>query len=303
MPPLAGATAQTLPLPPSDSQGGEIIPTALHETVYISASTSCHLTDIGSHPKRPMDERQITKLTSCFAHTESEEKPEKFQENDVLLVYPCISRGSPNLDLSVNPADMKRRLPRHIRNLFEYHFLKGIRKSDYTEDEINSLVDSILTKLPAELTEFLNRDYHDDKRPSPSEYQALARFHCAIILFEDFECEFRNSMAKDCAEFNDFFIKKCLPLRDGWSEYELELIAEWLNAELEMSQDHPDHEMKHHIKTCHYGALKAGCVSVCGKCEYTVIENREAYKSIKSLESQLAKCLNTANEQEKEVFI
>lgn len=284
MHPLAGPTAQTLPLPPSDSQGSEIISTALNEKVYLSAPTSCHLTDSGPHLERHLDDRQITKSTSCFEHMESEEKPEKFQENDVLLVYPCNSRGSPNLDLSVNPADMIRRLPKYIRDILEYRFLKGISKSDYTEDEIDSLVDSILTRLPAELTEFLNQDYPDEKLFSPLEYQALARLHCAIILFEDFKYEFRNSMAKDCAEFNDFFIKKCLPLRDGWSEDELEFIESWLNGELEMSQSHPDpSEIKHYVKTCHYGVLKAGCVSVCGKCNYTVIENWEAYKSIKTL--------------------
>ncbi|WP_257263456.1 hypothetical protein [Endozoicomonas sp. ONNA2] len=286
--PLSGSLAQSLPPSlPSESERSKNIATALNETVNIPEACSQHLTDSGELPDLPLDQRQITESTSCVANIAPEKKPEKFQENDILLVYPCESGDRRDLNLSVNLAELKRELYYAVDDEleFRYHFGQGV--TEYTSRKINSTVDSILTRLPAELTEFLNQDYPDEKLFSPEEYQALARFHCAIL--NDLGYDFYSHMNdEDRKEFEDFFIKECLPLRDGWSKEELEYFESWLNYELSGCQGYDDFKkMKKHIKTCHYGPLKAGCVTVCS--EDKVIENREAYENIKKLENQLTK--------------
>ncbi|WP_257295053.1 hypothetical protein [Endozoicomonas sp. YOMI1] len=75
-----------------------------------------------------------------------------------------------------------------------------------------------------------------------------------------------------------------MPLRNGWSMDEIEIIQRWLNQELMWCQNYPDNDrMKKYIKTCHYGILKAGCVTVCDRCRYRVIENWQMYERFKLL--------------------
>lgn len=54
--------------------------------------------------------------TACVVKIEPEKQPQKFQENDVLLVYSCRFKSpvSSNFDLSINPAQIKENLNRTI---------------------------------------------------------------------------------------------------------------------------------------------------------------------------------------------
>ena len=164
-------------------------------------------------------------------------------------------------------------------------WIENRRKSPPAEEEIKSLTDSILARLPAELTEFLNKDWSGKEFLAPDEYQALAKFHSAIISLKCYDLEYRND--KNEEEFEQFFIKECLPLRAGWSEKEIKLIEFWLNEALRDCQRYPDEQrMKEYIKTCHYGIFKAHCVTVCDECIFRVLENRESYEFFKLLMGQ-----------------
>ena len=284
------------PLPLSKSDSPQAIASAeSNGKVQEIPASLRHLPDSTECPERPLDKRQITTQTSCVVKAGPEQPPTKFQENDLLLVYPCNShRGcTPCLDLKINPEKLKNSLESNISRFLRKRLIDGKREDDPTEDETKSLADSIFARLPAELTEFLNKDWSGKELFAPEEYQALARFHSAMILakherinwweFEnDEECEEVNDFIvknniplrilwnKDDEEFLEFFNKECIPLRNGWSRDEIKIIKRWLNERL----------IKH-IKTCHYGILKAGCVTVCDNCKYSVIENWEMYERFK----------------------
>ncbi|MGO0309502.1 hypothetical protein ACTL6P_23475 [Endozoicomonas acroporae] len=263
-----------------------------------------HLPDSTESPEHPLDKRQITTQTSCVVKAGPEQPPTKFQENDLLLVYPCNSHLGrvPGLDLEINPEKLKNSLEFNITEFLRKRWIDGKREDGPTEDETKSLADSILARLPAELTEFLNKDWSGKELFAPEEYQALARFHSAMILAKherinyffafvnDEECEDVNDFivknniplsilwSKDDEEFHEFFNKECMPLRDGWSLDEIKIIRYWLKRELSKP-----------VKTCHYGILKAGCVTVCDNCKYSVIENWEMYERFKMFMRQKQK--------------
>ncbi|WP_422462021.1 hypothetical protein [Endozoicomonas sp. ALB115] len=281
-----------LPLVKSDSPQAIASAESNGKVQEIPASLR-HLPDSTECPEHPLDKRQITTQTSCVVKAGPEQSPTKFQENDLLLVYPCNSVRrvtTPTLDLKINPEELKNRLDYHITGFLRERWISGHRKGPATQEEKKSLADSILARLPAELTEFLNKDWSDKEWFAPDEYQALARFHSAIILLEDEDLDYRSEKEED--EFNEFFRKECLPLRAGWSEdeedeIELELIQYWLNEELQRCQDYPEAErMNEYIKTCHYGIFKADCVTVCDECIYRITENWKPYGHIKMLMSQ-----------------
>lgn len=302
--PLAGSNAHQPPLSASEPEVSEVaMATAFNSSVQVTDSCSGQLPDSGERPEHSLDEQQITALKPGIVKTELGKSPTRFQENDLLLVYPCSSSNgrTPGLDLKINPEKLKNRLDNHITEFLRTRWIDGKREDGPTEDETKSLADSILARLPAELTEFLNKDWSGKELFAPEEYQALARFHGAMILAEhepinwfdyvnDEECEELNEFiikqniplrivwSEDDEEFHEFFNKECMPLRNGWSMDEIEIIQCWLNSEL-----------RKHIKTCHYGILKAGCVTVCNQCRYSVTENWKVYERLKMFMRQKEK--------------
>ena len=298
MHPLTSSTVQTPVLMPESDNCPIIATGGSNGSVYEAPACARYIPNqqvCGGSPEQPLDEHLITALTSCAVKIKPEQPKVKFQENDLLLVYPCNShRGfAPGLDLEINPEKLKNSLEDQIDQFLRKRWIDGKREDGPTEDETKSLADSILARLPAELTEFLNKDWSGKELFAPEEYQALARFHSAMILakherinwweFEnDEECEEVNDFIvknniplrilwnKNDEEFLEFFNKECIPLRNGWSMDEIKIIKRWLNGKL----------IKH-IKTCHYGILKAGCVTVCDNCQYSVIENWKIYERLK----------------------
>ena len=291
------------PRPLAKSDSPEIIASAESngKVQQIPASLR-HIPDSTESPGNPLDKRQVTTQTSCVVKVTPEKSPTMFRENDLLLVYPYNSRDrdTPGFDLQINPEKIKNRLDFYITEFLRNRWIEGKREDGPTDDETKSLADSILARLPAELTEFLNKDWCGKKVFAPEEYQALARFHSAMILakherinsvafLSDEECEDLNEYIikniplrivwrENDEEFHEFFKKECIPLRNGWNLDEIKIIKSWLNCEL-----------KKHIKTCHYGILKAGCVTLCDQCRYSVTENWQAYERLKMFMRQKQK--------------
>lgn len=251
------------------------------------------------HPEQSLDEHQMTAPIPGVVKTGAEKSPAKFQENDIMLLYPQNSASPSGFDLHVNPGELKDALTSHVHDRLVF-----INKKDDSPswDEVKSLADSILTRLPTALYEFLNKNWSGRDSFAPEEYQALVKFHGAFIFFDQYDYlkeVFYNDKGTEYPMFNPdekhselkkLLIKDCLPLRKGWSEDERVIIEEWLSFELTNCQDYPDwEEMVTYIDYCHYGPLKADCVSVCNDPCYCVIENRASYNRIKNLESQLEK--------------
>ncbi|WP_257295052.1 hypothetical protein [Endozoicomonas sp. YOMI1] len=301
MSPLASSNAQPLPLPPSEPEVSEVaIATAFNSNVQITDICSRQLPDSGERPEHTLDEQQITAVKPGGVKTELGKSPTQFQENDILLIYPQDFSNHSSLDLHVNPGKLKDALRRHIHDILDDRYESFQIENEPTWDEEQSLADSILTRLPAALYEFLNKDWSGRDWFVPEEYQALAKFHFAFIFFskddildykmcEEEGWEYPTYGYAKCSEFKKFLIKECLPLRKGWSEDEVQYIEEWLNCELKHSQKYPDRDrLKRYVDYCHYGPLKADCVSICDR-SYRVHENRAAYNRIKNLESQVEK--------------
>ncbi|WP_163372552.1 hypothetical protein [Endozoicomonas acroporae] len=291
MPPLASSNAHSLPLPPSNPDVSEVVFAAsCNASVQISAPCSSRFPDSGERPGHSLDEHQITALKSGHAKTESVKSPARFQENDIVLVYPYhdFNGNFPRFDLKVRLEKLNEKLALHISQDLDEIDLEDLSISSQdlpTEgDKPGWLADFIFSKFPPELTEFINKDWSGKTLFAPEEYQALARFHCAMTMYDDDRgLSYSQDWLDD--EFEDFFIKECLPLRDGWTSKEIELVQDMLNYGLDQYMDFkPDF-----IKPCHYGLLKAGCVSICKSCDYSITENWQTYRHIKNLESQLAK--------------
>ncbi|WP_422466236.1 hypothetical protein [Endozoicomonas sp. ALC013] len=307
MHPLASSTIQTPVLMPESDNCPLIATGGSNGSVYEAPACARYIPNqqvCAGSPEQSVDEHLITALTSCTVKIKPEQPKVKFQENDLLLVYPCNSHlgRAPGLDLEINPEKLKNSLEFNISEFLRKRWIDGKREDSPTEDETKSLADSILAKLPAELTEFLNKDWSGKELFAPEEYQALARFHSAMILAKherinylwafvnDEECEDVNDFivknniplsilwSKDDEEFHEFFNKECMPLRNDWSLDEIKIIRYWLKRELSKP-----------VKTCHYGILKAGCVTVCDNCQYSVIENREMYERFKMFMRQKQK--------------
>ncbi|WP_163370658.1 hypothetical protein [Endozoicomonas acroporae] len=301
MPPLASSNAQPIPLPPSEPEVSEAaIATAFNSNVQITASSSRQLPDSVEHPEHSLDEQQITAVKPGGVKTELGKSPTKFQENDILLIYPQDFSDHSSVDLHVNPGKLKDALRWHIHGILDDRYESFQIEDEPTREEEQSLADSIITRLPAALYEFLNKDWSGRDWFVPEEYQALAKFHFAFIFFNEDDLlnyeiceeqgwEYPSYGYEKCGEFKKFLIKECLPLLKGWSEDEVRYIKEWLNYELKRCQKYPDHDrLKSYVDYCHYGPLKADCVSICDR-SYRIHENRAAYNRIKNLESQLEK--------------
>ncbi len=292
MPPLASSNAHSLPLPPSNSDVSEVVFAAsFNASVQISAPCSSRLPDSGERPGHSLDEHQITALKSGGAKTESVKSPARFQENDIVLVYPYRDfDGNSRFDLEVRLERLKERLASQLcEELAEIDPKDlAISSQDLPSKGLTEewLADFIFSKFPPELTEFLNKDWSGKTLFAPEEYQVLARFHCAMTMYDDvWGLKYSQDWMDD--EFADFFINECLPLRDGWTSTEIDLVQGVLNHGLDQYMDFKPE----FIKPCHYGLLKAGCVSICKNyhCHYSITENWQTYKHIKNLESQLAK--------------
>ncbi|WP_422444382.1 MULTISPECIES: hypothetical protein [unclassified Endozoicomonas] len=301
MPPLANSDAQPIPLPPSEPEVSEAaIATAFNSNVQITPSCSRQLPDSGERSELSLDEQQITAVKPGVVKTELGKSPTKFQENDILLIYPQDFSDHSSVDLHVNPGKLKDALRWHIHGILDDRYEMFQIEDEPTREEEQSLADSIITRLPAALYEFLNKDWSGRDWFVPEEYQALAKFHFAFIFFNeddlmDYEIceeqgwEYPSYGYEKCGEFKKFLIKECLPLLKGWSEDEVRYIKEWLNYELKRCQKYPDHDrLKSYVDYCHYGPLKADCVSICDR-SYRIHESRAAYNRIKNLESQLEK--------------
>ncbi|WP_422132881.1 MULTISPECIES: hypothetical protein [unclassified Endozoicomonas] len=252
------------------------------------------------HPEQSPDEHQMTAPVPGVVKTGAEKSPAKFQENDIILLYPQNSVSPSGFDLHVNPGKLKDALTSHVHNRLVFLYDHNRRDDWPAKDEVKSLADSILTRLPTALYEFLNKDWSGRDSFAPEEYQALVKFHGAFIFFGKYDYlkgVFYEEKGTEYPTFNPdekyselkkLLLKDCLPLRNGWSEDERVIIEEWLNIELTNCQDYPDwEEIVTYIDYCHYGPLKADCVSVCNDPCYCVLENRAAYNRIKNLESQL----------------
>lgn len=158
------------------------------------------------------------------------------------------------------------------------------------------IADSILQRLPPDFKEFLNRDWSGKERwlLTPEEYQPLARFHWAIAGFEEYDYARKYSRTERSKELVDFFEEVSLSLRDGWSKDEIEFLELWLGSFVSSSSPYYVwEEFCHYMDFCLKGALDAGCISFCDNCVTTMIENRETYERIKSLEQQLANARST----------
>lgn len=293
MTPIASSNAYSLPLPPSKPEGSEVVFAApFNASVQISDPCSSQFPDSGEHPGHSLDEHQITALKSGGAKTESVKSPARFQENDIVLVYPYhdFNGNFPRFDLEVRLERLKERLALQLcEELAEIDLEDlAISRQDLPSEGLTStwLADYIFSKFPPELTEFLNKDWSGKTLFAPEEYQALARFHCAMTMYEEnSSCSINYTADWEDDEFEDFFIKECLPLRDGWTRKEIELVQGVLNLGLDQYMNfEPDY-----IKPCHYGLLKAGCVTICKNCSYGITENWQTYNHIKNLESQRAK--------------
>ncbi len=277
-------------------------PVAPQQPMVETLMPASQFPDSAEPPVQWPDESQMNALKSGVVKTESVKSPAQFQENDILLVYPQNAVDHPSFDLNVNPGEMRDALRDDVRRRLVFLYENNLRDDRPTRDEEKSLEDSILTRLPTPLYEFLNKDWSGRDRFAPEEYQALAKFHSAFIFFDEDDymhyencnnigVEFVTYAARDekGSEFNKFLIKECLPLREGWSLDEQEIIQSWLNSELQDCQAYPEREqMAEYVKLCHYGPLKADCVSVCSDC-YCAFENQAAYNRIKNLESQVEK--------------
>ncbi|MGI2026379.1 hypothetical protein [Endozoicomonas acroporae] len=301
MPPLASSNVQPIPLPPSEPEVSEAaIATAFNSNVQITPSCSRQLPDSEECPELSLDEQQITAVEPGGVKTELGISPTKFQENDILLIYPQDFSDHSSVDLHVNPGKLKDALRWHIHSILDDRFESFQIEDEPTREEEQSLADSIITRLPAALYEFLNKDWSGRDWFVPEEYQALAKFHFAFIFFDEDDLlnyeiceeqgwEYPSYGYEKCGEFKKFLIKECLPLLKGWSEDEVQYIKEWLNYQLKRCQKYPDHDrLKSYVDYCHYGPLKADCVSICDR-SYRIHENRAAYNRIKNLESQLEK--------------
>ena len=292
MPPLASSNDYSLPLTSSDPEGSEaVFAASFNASVKISAPCSSQLPDSGECPEHSLDEHQITALKSGSAKTESVKPPAGFKENDIVLVYPYhdYDGNFPRFDLEVRLEKLKQRLASQLCEELSCIHLEdlAISSQDLPSEGLTPtwLADFIFSKFPPELTEFLNKDWSGKTLFAPEEYQALARFHCAMTMYEEDDRGSRNYTTDwEDDEFEDFFIKECLPLRDGLTRKEIELVQGLLNYGLDQYWNcEPDI-----VKPCHYGLLKAGCVTICKNCSYSITENWQAYKHIKNLESQLA---------------
>ncbi len=119
MHPLASSIGQP-PVLQQDSDNSPIFASGgSNGAVYESPACARYIPNqpvCGEPPELPLDEHLITALTSCVVKTEPEQPTVKFQENDLLLLYPCNSRvrGTPGLDLKINPEKLKNRLDYHI---------------------------------------------------------------------------------------------------------------------------------------------------------------------------------------------
>ncbi|WP_422466240.1 hypothetical protein [Endozoicomonas sp. ALC013] len=299
MPPLANSDAQPIPLPPSEPEVSEAaIATAFNSNVQITPSCSRQLPDSGERPELSLDEQQITAVEPGGVKTELGISPTKFQENDILLIYPKAFYNNPSLSFHVNPGKLKDALRRHIHDILDYRWVCDQIEDEPTREGEQSLADSIITRLPAALYEFLNKDWSGRDWFVPEEYQALAKFHFAFIFFDEDDLlnyevceeqgwEYPSYGYEKCSEFKKFLIKECLPLRKGWSEDEVQYIEEWLKYELGSFQKYPDRDREKRYY-CHYGQLKAGFVSICDN-SHCMHEKRAAYNRIKELESQVEK--------------
>ncbi|WP_252176594.1 hypothetical protein [Endozoicomonas sp. 4G] len=281
-----------------------LVPSPHKPVVALQPETLMPASPLLDSVKRPMqwlDNHQMPDQKSAVVKIESVQSPVTFQEDDLLLIYPDYSSNLPGFDLNVNPRKLKDALIEYVHDRLVFLYERNNRDDLPTWDEEKLLADSILMKLPTALYQFLNKDWSGRDKLAPEEYQALVKFHCAFVFFD--EKDYRNyeifqergwkyvpyveSEMGD--EFDNFLTKECLPLRKGWSQDELEIIENWLNFELKNCQDYPNSdEMSNHVKLCHYGSLKVDCVSVCSGC-FFMFENRGAYNRIKYLESQLKK--------------
>ncbi|MBO9493678.1 hypothetical protein J7438_06215 [Thalassotalea sp. G20_0] len=217
-----------------------------------------------------------------------------------MLIYPQDFSNHSSVDLHVNPGKLKDSLRRHIHDILDYRWVCDQIEDEPTREKEQSLADSILTRLPAALNEFLDKDWSGRDWFVPEEYQALAKFHFAFIFFNEDDLmeyeiceeqgwEYPSYGYDECSEFKKFLIKECLPLLKGWSEGEVHYIKEWLNRELTDYQKYPDRDrLKRYVHYCHYGPLKADCVSICDR-SYRMHENQAAYNRIKNLESLVEK--------------
>ena len=304
MPPLESSNAQPIPLPPSETEVSEVAnATAFNSNIQITACCSRQLPDSGERPELSLDEQQITAVKPGGVKTELGKSPTKFQENDILLIYPQEFSNRSSADLHVNPGKLKDSLSGHIHDILDYRWECNQIKDKPTWEEEQSLADSILTRLPAALYEFLNKDWSGRDWFVPEEYQALAKFHFAFIFFSENDFlhyeiskvkgkEYPRYGYEKCTEFEKFLIKECLPLRKGWSKDEVQYIKEWLNSGLKNCQEYNDQDcLEDYVDYCHYGPLKADCVLICDHCSYHVLENQAAYSRIKELESQVEKLL------------
>lgn len=267
-------------------------PVAPQQPMVETLMPASQFPDSAEPPVQWPDESQMNALKSDVVKTESVKSPGKFQENDILFVYPQKFANQPSLNLNVNPGELKDSLRLYVHERLDFLFLNGLRGDRPTRDEEKALVDSILTRLPTALYEFLNKDWSGRDWFDPEEYQALVKFHCAFIFFDEEDClrylGFESGVKQSV--FKKILIQECLPMRSGWSEDELLIIEDWLNFELVDYQHYLDQDdLKSCLGYCHYGLLKADCVSVCNDSCCCVVENQAAYNRIKNLESQVKK--------------